>query len=110
MTPSSLPSICPAGISPTGFCRTKRLDLIDEAVSALRLQLTACRTNWKSPQQRNYEAGDRKRGSQKEKERNTTEEDVQKERKKVKEIDYIRELKEKISEIQNEMEKRERKY
>ena len=84
------------------FLPDKAVDLIDEAASALRLQLDSMPDELEVANKEIMKLEIEREVLKKEKERNTAEDDVQKEKeKRLKEIDdKIRELKEKISEIQ----------
>ncbi|OHA51157.1 MAG: ATP-dependent chaperone ClpB [Candidatus Terrybacteria bacterium RIFCSPLOWO2_02_42_20] len=84
------------------FLPDKAVDLIDEAASALRLQLDSMPDELEVANKEIMKLEIEREVLKKEKERNTADEDEQKEKeKRLKEIDDgIRELKEKISEIQ----------
>ena len=84
------------------FLPDKAVDLIDEAASALRLQLDSMPDELEVANKEIMKLEIEREVLKKEKERNTYEDDVLKEKeKRLKEIDdSVRELKEKISEIQ----------
>ena len=102
MTPSSPTVNLSSRYIADRFLPDKAVDLIDEAASALRLQLDSMPDELEVANKEIMKLEIEREVLKKEKERNTTEEDVQKEKeKRLKEIDdSIRELKEKISEIQ----------